>query len=101
MRGCAEWHRGGIGRGGIKTTTGKGGSLRYVEIRNEWHGAPYGASVSCKGETPQRTRLGGQGIEQLTPRQALEVYLGTTNVPPDRAATLLKYANELIGDPAD
>ena len=97
----ADAIRGAIVRVVIKTTAEQEGLLRDDEIRKTLTDAAYVASVSREVETPQRTRLGGQVIEQLTPRQALEVYLGTTNVPPDRAATLLKYANELIGDPAD
>ncbi len=93
--------RGAIVRVIIKTTAQQEGLLRDDEIRKALTEAAYVASVSREIDTPQRTRLGEHSIEQLTPRQALELYFSTTNVPRDRAETLLGYAGDLIGEPAE
>ena len=85
----------------IKTTAQQESLLRDDEIRKALSEAAYIASISREIDTPRRTRLGEQAIEQLTPRQALELYFSTTNMPQDRVATLLKYARELIGDSVD
>jgi exonuclease SbcD len=85
----------------IKTTAQQESLLRDDEIRKALSEAAYIASISREIDTPRRTRLGEQAIEQLTPRQALELYFSTTNLPQDRVATLLQYARELIGDSVD
>jgi len=85
----------------IKTTADQEGLLRDDEIRKALSEAAYVAAVSREVDTPQRTRLGDQAVEQLTPRQALQLYLSTANVPAERATTLLQYAEDLIGDPAE
>ena len=82
----------------IKTTAEGESLLRDDEIRKALGEAAFIASVSREITTPQRTRLGGQAVAELTPRDALTLYLTTTNVPPDRAATLLQYAGLLLGD---
>ncbi|MGI8586096.1 MAG: metallophosphoesterase family protein [Chloroflexia bacterium] len=85
----------------IKTTAEQEGLLRDDEIRRALGEAAYVASVSREVERTQRTRLGDQAIEQLTPREALQIYLSTTNVPSERAATLLEYADRLLGVRSD
>ncbi|HUS16921.1 MAG TPA: exonuclease SbcCD subunit D [Chloroflexia bacterium] len=90
--------RGAIVRVLIKTTAEQEGLLRDDEIRKSLSEAAYVAAVSREVDTPQRTRLGDLAVEQLTPLGALKLYLSTTNVPMDRAATLLQYGADLIGD---
>ncbi len=82
----------------IKTNAEGESLLRDDEIRKALGEAAFIASVSREITTPQRTRLGSQAVAELTPRDALTLYLTTTNVPPDRAATLLQYAGLLLGD---
>jgi exonuclease SbcD len=93
--------RGSIVRVVIKTTAEQESLLRDDEIRKALSEAAYIASVSREVDAPQRTRLGGHAIEQLTTRQILELYCASAKIAPDRTATLLKYADELIGDPAE
>ncbi|MDQ2809968.1 MAG: exonuclease SbcCD subunit D [Chloroflexota bacterium] len=82
----------------IKTNAEGESLLRDDEIRKALGEAAFIASVSREIDTPQRTRLGSQAVAELSPRDALALYLTTTNVPPDRAATLLQYAGLLLGD---
>ncbi len=82
----------------IKTTAEGESLLRDDDIRKALGDAAFVASVSREITTPQRTRLGTQVVAELTPRDALALYLTTSNVPADRAATLLQYAGRLIGD---
>ncbi len=93
--------RGSIVRVVIKTTAEQESLLRDDEIRKALSEAAYIASVSREVDTPQRTRLGGHAVEHLTTRQVLELYCATAKMPPDRTETLLKYADQLIGDPAE
>lgn len=93
--------RGAVVRLVIKTTAQQEGLLRDDEIRRALGEAAYIASVSRAIDTPQRTRLGGHSIEQLSTRDLLELYLGTTNTSRERTVALLKYAHDLIGDPAE
>jgi exonuclease SbcD len=82
----------------IKTGPEQEALLRDDEIRKALSGAAYIAAISREVDTPQRARFGDAPVEQMTPRQALELYLNTTDVPPDRAATLLHYATDLMSD---
>ena len=47
--------------------------------------------VSTQVPRHHRTILGDQGIEQMTPEQALRLYLQNRGTPPERTELLVKY----------
>jgi DNA repair protein SbcD/Mre11 len=75
----------------IETTPEYVRDLRQDEIRAALHAKkPSFMSVVTNSARPHRLRLGDQVIEQMTPRQALELYLQDKQATPDRIGTLLK-----------
>ncbi len=77
--------------------------LREEQVR-EWvrdAGAAVIAAIVFDVERPARQRFAGVADalrEGLTPRQALELYLKSKNVPPQRIAQLLAAADEIIAE---
>ncbi|WP_322511697.1 exonuclease SbcCD subunit D [Chloroflexus sp.] len=77
--------------------------LREEQVR-EWlreAGAAVIAAIVFEVERPARQRFAGVAEalrEGLTPRQALELYLKSKNVAPERIAQLLAAADEIIGE---
>ena len=65
----------------IKTTPEQEAALRDDEIRKALDGASYIAGISREVDRPNRVRFGDHAIEQMTPRQALELYMQVKNVP--------------------
>jgi exonuclease SbcD len=72
------------------------GQLRDSDIRNALKEAHYFAiAKEIRRET--RVRLGEDGaVEEITPAQALKVYLTSKKVPAERAKVLLEYGERLI-----
>jgi exonuclease SbcD len=82
----------------IKTTPEQEAALRDDEIRKALEGAAYIAGISRDVDRPNRVRFGDHAVEQMTPRQALELYMQVKNVPTARAATLLSAAEQLMNE---
>ena len=82
----------------IKTTPEQEAALRDDEIRKALEGAAYIAGISRDVDRPNRVRFGDHAIEQMTPRQALELYMQVKNVSAARAATLLTAAEQLMNE---
>jgi exonuclease SbcD len=82
----------------IKTTPEQEAALRDDEIRKALEGAAYIVGISRDVDRPNRVRFGDHAVEQMTPRQALELYMQVKNVPATRAATLLSAAEQLMNE---
>ncbi len=82
----------------IKTTPEQEAALRDDEIRKALEGAAYIAGISRDVDRPNRVRFGDHAIEQMTPRQALELYMQVKNVSAARAATLRTAADRLMNE---
>jgi exonuclease SbcD len=80
----------------VQTTPDSEARLRDKEIEKALAPASYLAAFVKNTERPGRVRLGGASPESLTPAQLLERYLESKNTPPERAKTLLQYAEEIF-----
>ena len=67
-------------------------------IRDALREAHYVASVSKDVADRTRTRLQDANTRGLSPKDALRLYFDTRNMPDDRAAVLMRYAEELIAE---
>lgn len=65
-------------------------------IRQALRPANYVASIVRDVDRVQRHRLGGVSAEELTPRQALELYLDLKGTSEERKAELLRYAEAIF-----
>ncbi|MCP4516226.1 MAG: exonuclease SbcCD subunit D, partial [Delftia sp.] len=83
----------------VQTTPDTEARLRDKEIEKALDGASYLAAFVKNTERPERVRLGGATPESLTPAELLERYLESKNTPPERAKTLLQYAEEIFSNP--
>jgi exonuclease SbcD len=80
----------------IETTPEHLRDLRQDDIRRALNAKnPSFGSVITNSARAHRLRLGDKVIEQMSPRQALEIYLQDKNTSPERAATLLRYYDKL------
>ncbi len=82
----------------IKTTPEQEAALRDDEIRKALEGAAYIAGISRDVDRPTRVRFGDHAVEQMTPRQALELYMQVKNVSAERSTTLLAAADQLMNE---
>jgi DNA repair protein SbcD/Mre11 len=88
----AEEARDAIVRLVIETSPEHERDLRHDEIRQALAATkPAYGSVSTQVARHHRTILGDQSIEQMTPEQALRLYLQNRGTPPDRTELLAKY----------
>jgi DNA repair protein SbcD/Mre11 len=71
------------------------GKLIDVEIRNALKSAHF-FTVTRDVKREARVRLGKWSAEEVTPLDALKLWLETKNVAPERAETLLDYGKKLI-----
>jgi exonuclease SbcD len=70
--------------------------LRQDEIRQALNShRPAFMAVTTNYTRAHRLRLGDQVIEQMTPREALTIYLQSRETPPDRVQNLLGYYDKL------
>jgi exonuclease SbcD len=65
-------------------------------IRQALRSASYIASIVRDIDRSQRHRLGGISAEELTPKEALELYLDSKEIPEERKAQLLRYAEAIF-----
>lgn len=80
----------------IETTPEHQRDLRQDEIRQALNAhKPAFMSVTTNYTRVHRMRLGDQVIEQMSPREALDIYLRSRETAPDRVNTLLGYYDKL------
>ena len=80
----------------IETTPEHLRDLRQDEIRRALNSkGPSFSAVIPNTTRTHRIRLGDQVIEQMSPRQALEIYLQNKDTPPERMAVLLRHFDKL------
>lgn len=73
------------------------GKLQEPMVRQALREASY-ITIANNINRQARTRLGGRSVEQLTPLQALELYLDSKNVAAARKHLLLQHAEKLLQD---
>ncbi|MFL5732717.1 MAG: exonuclease SbcCD subunit D [Chloroflexia bacterium] len=80
----------------IETSAEHERDLRHDEIRRALTatGAVY-SSVTTQVARHHRSVLGDQGIEQMTPEQALQLYLQNKGATPERTQLLINYYRQL------
>lgn len=86
----------------IDTTPEHQRDLRQDEIRMSLNSyKPAFMAVTTNYTRAHRLRLGDQVIEQMSPRDALSIYLQSRETPPDRVHTLLGYYDKLSATVAE
>ena len=70
--------------------------IQESEVRRALGEAHFIASITKEVEREHRTRLGGRAAEELTPLDALKLYLESKKTPSERVKTLLEYGERLI-----
>jgi hypothetical protein len=73
-------------------------SLRERDVRALLRSADYVAAIQKDVERVERTRLGGQSPEGLTPLELLERYLLAKDTDADRIRVLTEHARKIIGE---
>lgn len=82
----------------IETTPERERDLRHDDIRRAlFSTAPSYMSVITNVARKHRTLLGEQGMEQLSPEQALRVYAQNRGTSPERTEVLVHYYKQLAG----
>lgn len=80
----------------IETTPEHLRDLRQDDIRRALNSKePSFGAVITNSARAHRLRLGDKVVEQMSPRQALEIYLLDKSTSPERTLTLLKYYDKL------
>jgi exonuclease SbcD len=82
----------------VQTTLESEARLHDREIEKALAPASYVAAFVKETERPERVRLGGAAPESLTPAELLARYLESKSTPPERAQTLLRYAETIFVD---
>jgi exonuclease SbcD len=80
----------------IQTTPETEARLQDRELDKALQSASYVAAIVKETERPERIRLGGAAPESLTPAELLERYLESKGTSPERAKTLLTYAETIF-----
>jgi exonuclease SbcD len=76
------------------------GLLQEQEIQAALGEAQY-VSITKEVVRERRTRLSGWSAEEMSPAEALKVYLALKKTPPESARTLLEYGERLIQEAAE
>lgn len=84
----------------IRTTEEREGSIQYNEIRRYLvsREVAHVAAITKHVERKHRTVFSGKLAEEMTPLQALDLYLKNKQVSPDRAGVLMRYAGMMVQD---
>ncbi len=85
----------------IKATPEQEPFIDDQPIRQALQNASYIASIVRDVERTERQRFGQIATEELTPRQALELYLESKSTSPERKVELLYYADKIFQEEAD
>lgn len=93
---------GAIVRVTINTTEDREVKLVYNEIRNLLvsQNVAHIAAISRQVERKHRKVFAGKLAEEMTPRQALDLYLQNKQCPPERAAVIMRYADRILQEAA-
>lgn len=94
---CSKQIKDAIVRLQISLSAPQDGLLQGNEIRKALREAHY-FTVAKEVKQESRIRLGAWSAEELTPPQALKVYLETKKIPAERQKLLLEYAERLMGE---
>ena len=70
--------------------------LREADIRNALKKAHYVSSISIRANIETRMRLGHDYTENISPINALKLYLDSRSVPKERADVVIEHAKKLI-----
>ena len=74
------------------------GHLKKEEIRSALGDAHFIASIAVEVTSKERTRLGQEYSGSIDPRDALKLYLDSTDVAADRTKLLIEHADKLMDD---
>jgi exonuclease SbcD len=86
----------------IETTPERARDVRIDEIRRAVSATgPAFYQVAMEVERRHRMVLGDQGVEQMNPEQALQVYLQNKGVSPERTQVLVQHYRQLSGTLAE
>ncbi|MBM3943090.1 MAG: exonuclease SbcCD subunit D [SAR202 cluster bacterium] len=88
----------------VSLPAGAEAQFREQPVREVLKPAHYIAAVSREVAGERRTRLGAQVAQGLQPMQALDLYLQTRSVSPERREKMLRYARQLaeeLGEPVE
>lgn len=80
----------------IRVPPAKEALVQESEIRKALKEAYFIAAVNKEVEREHRSRLGSHGAEEITPLEALKLYLESKRVPAERRRLLLEYGERLI-----
>lgn len=80
----------------IKATEEQEPLLDDKAIRQALHGSSYIASIVRDIERPDRRRLEGTSTEELSPAEALTLYLDSKTLSPERKAELMEHAQMIF-----
>ncbi|HLC30305.1 MAG TPA: hypothetical protein VJM51_05950, partial [Dehalococcoidia bacterium] len=84
----------------VSVASGDEALLDDAAVRRALGTAHYIAGIAREIEGAPRGRLGDVNVEELTPLEALKLYLESKETPPERARVLLEYGGRLIQGPA-
>jgi exonuclease SbcD len=73
------------------------GQLQESEVRRALNKAHH-LSITRDVRRESRVRMGGHSAEELTPLQAMAMYLDSKKTPPNRKKTLLEYTQDILED---
>lgn len=80
----------------IHTTPEKEALIHHNEVRRALRDAHHVAGITKQVKREHRTRLGGRLAEEMTPLEALKLYLETKETPPERIKVLLEHAKGIV-----
>lgn len=80
----------------IKTSAERDAQVNYQEVRRALRAAYHIAAIARHIERPDRISFAGRLVEEMTPREALELYLKNKQSSPERQKVLLEYADKII-----
>ena len=89
---------GAVVRFSIKLSTQNEAFFREAEVRRALDEAHYLAAFVREVDRPRRERLAGASIEQLTPEQALGLYLEKRRLPEEQSRLVREYGERLIAE---
>ncbi len=82
----------------IKLTGERAVRFNYSAIRKSLEKAYYIASISTETVQDRKIRLGENYSKSLKPIDALNIYLKSRDVAPDRIEELMRFAREIVDD---
>ncbi|MBI3980257.1 MAG: exonuclease SbcCD subunit D [Chloroflexi bacterium] len=72
--------------------------LREGDVRRALKDAAFVAAIAREVDREHRPRLAGRPVEELTPLDALRLYLESKRTPPDAVETLVEFAQRLAAE---